>query len=258
MTERKITLEGVTNCRDLGGLEARDGKRIRSGLLLRSAGLTQATEKDLRTLTEDLRLTALIDLRTPGEREKKPDRVPRGAEYLPIPIFRLSMLGITHEKPLAGAPDVAIPEMDGMYRMMVSHPVCRESLGRILGRILTHDYEAGSVLWHCTEGKDRCGIVTALVLTALGIDRAAILADYLLTNEVNRPKAERYYREILAAGQAEADAAVVREAFLAKESYLLAAFSAIDETWGDRETYLREGLGLASGDIRSFREKVMR
>ena len=50
---------------------------------------------------------------------------------------------------------------------------------------MEHDFSKGCVLWHCTEGKDRCGLLSAVLLLALGVERSTILEDYLLTNHVN-------------------------------------------------------------------------
>ena len=82
--------------------------------------------------------------------------------------------------------------------------------------VMEHPADQGSILWHCTEGKDRCGLVTAMLLTALSVSREQIVEDYLITNEVNGPKAEAMYQKLLASGRGETVALSVREAYLAK------------------------------------------
>lgn len=72
-------------------------------------------------------------------------------------------------------------------------------------------------MWHCTEGKDRCGLLTAVLLLALYVDRRQIMEDYLVTNEVNEPKAEMYYQKILAAGRTKTEAVAVKICFLQKK-----------------------------------------
>ena len=70
----------IQNKRDLGGLKAKDGKTIRTGMLVRSANLSQAEENDLEGIS------TIIDLRSIGERTEVPDET-CGREYLPLPIF---------------------------------------------------------------------------------------------------------------------------------------------------------------------------
>lgn len=257
MNSRKMIFEKIQNVRDLGGLETLDGRRISSGLLLRSANLGEATEADVKKL-EEYGLAKVIDLRTVMERQEKPDIIPETVTYLPNPIFDESMLGISHEKEThEKQKQMLIPAMEDLYRMIVTDEVCRRNLGKAAQSVMEHDFAEGSVLWHCTEGKDRCGLLTVILLSALSVERGLIVEDYLLTNEVNAPKAEGYYQQMLAAGKAEAEAEAVKNAFLAKESYLNAAYAAIEEQYGDMDIYLREGLFLSAETISAFRQKVL-
>lgn len=253
-----IHFEGIQNARDLGGLRTTDGYAIRPGHLLRSANLAGATEADVLSLREKWRLSKVIDLRTGIERRERPDAEVRSADYLPIPVFDEQVVGVSHETG-AGASQIgaAIPNMERLYRMMVTDGSCRRNLGRAAKCVMEHDFAQGSVLWHCTEGKDRCGLLTMVLLLALRVDREQIMEDYLLTNEVNGPKAERYYRQMLAAGTAEREAEAVRDAFLAKASYLDGAFSAVDKQYADGEDFLCEGLYIPRASIAEFRKNVL-
>ena len=81
----------IQNKRDLGGLKTKDGKVIRSGMLVRSAKLAEAEEKDLKGIA------TIIDLRTEAEREESPD-LTCGREYLSVPVFNKMNEGISHEE----------------------------------------------------------------------------------------------------------------------------------------------------------------
>lgn len=258
MDNRRIIFEGIQNVRDLGGLPTTDGHTIAAGRLLRSANLADATPADMLNLQKNQRLARVIDLRTETERGERPDAAPEHAAYLPIPVFDEGLAGISHEKSL-GASQIGaiIPKMENLYRMMVTEESCRRNLGKAAKCVMEHDFAQGSVLWHCTEGKDRCGLLTAILLMALGVDRRQIMEDYLLTNEVNEPKAEMYYQRMLAAGKGETEASAVKDAFLAKQSYLDEAFSAIDEQYPDAETYLGQGLYIPNTLIEVFRKNVL-
>ena len=94
---------------------------------------------------------------------------------------------------------------EDLYRMIVATESCRKNLGIAVKTVMEHDFSEGAVLWHCTEGKDRCGLLAAMLLSALGVSREDIMEDYLLTNEVNAPKAEMYYQHMLMAGKSEAE-----------------------------------------------------
>lgn len=259
MNNRRINFQGIQNVRDLGGLLTADGHIIAPGLLFRSANLAEATQADIRNLHEKQHLAKVIDLRTEMERSERPDaELAEHVVYLPIPVFDERVAGISHEKNSgANQAGAIIPKMENLYRMMVTEESCRRNLSKAARCVMEHNFAEGSVLWHCTEGKDRCGLLTAVLLSALGVDRRQIMEDYLLTNEVNEPKAEIYYQRILAAGRSETEAAAVKDTFLAKQSYLDAAFSAIDEQYPDMDTYLCEGLYISNTTIEVFRKDVL-
>ena len=256
MDERWIELEGVLNARTLDGLPCADGKRVRPGLLLRTGKLVRATDGDVAALSERWRVSLVIDLRTTMERQQEPDRAIPGAERRELPVFDDRVIGVTHEKNRE-TPILPPPDMERVYRRMVYDAVCRENLGRSTRAVLEHDFSRGSILWHCSEGKDRCGLLAMTVLAALGADRETIMADYLLTNRFSAPKAERTYASMLADGEPPERAAGIRRAMRAERSFLEASFAAIDELCGGLPAYLTEGLGIPADTIRDFRARML-
>ncbi len=228
----------IQNRRDLGGTRTADGRVVRPGMLVRSAHLACARAEDLDGIS------SVIDLRTPGECREQPDSV-YGKEYLAIPVFDDITAGISHEH---GADSQIIPEMASLYRRVVTE--CTDSFRKVILAIIRHDFDTGAVLWHCTEGKDRCGLTAAMVLEALGVDRGTIFEDYLKTNEVNLPKA-REMREHLYATHGGAFADAVYQAYIADASYLEAAWDAMGKD------YLTLQLGLSEEELEGFRERVL-
>ncbi len=260
MKERRISFEGIRNCRDLGGLQSQDGRTVRSGLLLRSANLSGATAEDLRRLSGEYRMKAVIDLRTAMERRERPDLRADGAAYLPIPLFDERVFGISREEGTeAGGGPVKkqIPDMPSIYRMLVRDSDCRTNLGRAVRTIMEHDFDSGAVLWHCSEGKDRCGLVSAILLTSLSVDRETIAEDYLITNEVNAERARRKYREALEEGRGQAWADALYRAYIADRGFLDAAFREMGTDWSDAKHYLTEGLEIPLDTILRFRERML-
>ena len=252
--ERIIRLERIRNCRDIGTLVNKDGKAVRKGRMLRSAAPVSPSPKDLCDLKEKYRLSRVIDLRTAGEKHEHPDILPQDVIYIHNPVFADMRAGVTHEEETKR--NHSLPDMAYLYRLMMTEPACLKNLSGAVRIIMTHDYETGSVLWHCTEGKDRCGLVSMIIEMALGIDRKTIREDYLMTNLVNAPRAEAYYRETLVSTGREEMAAAVRDLFLAKDEYLDAALEAIDAYDSD-EAFLKEGLKIPEDILSRFRKQML-
>lgn len=253
--DRSIQLEGVVNARDLGGIINTEGKKIRDLCLIRSAKLGYASDEDKQTLTDVYRLKKVIDLRTSNEVAELRDKKISGVENLHMPVFDRVISGISHEENAKYLKSVQ--GMAGLYAIMVLEDECIRSFHDILKLIMKNDYEDGSILWHCTEGKDRCGLVSAFVLSILKVDYQTIKDDYLLTNIVNEPKAERLYQSMIRSGKTEAEAEKIREMYLAKEEYIDAAFIAINGKYGNIDNYLISGLKLDPELINSFRDEML-
>lgn len=228
----------IQNRRDLGGLQTIDGKQIRPGCLIRSAHLFQATEDDLAGIA------TIIDLRTPGERSQAPDQSWQ-KEYLSLPVFTDEQAGISHEQAIS---EQLLPDFRYLYGRLVNE--CTDSFRTILLAIMEHDYSRGAVLWHCTEGKDRCGLTTALILEILGVDRKRIMEDYLKTNLINLPKAIRIRERLLSTHGKEMAEDAFR-AYIADESYLQAAWNAMGEK------YISERLKISDDLVDRFRAAVL-
>ena len=229
----------IQNMRDLGGLRTADGRKIRPNMLIRSAQLAQAVEEDLE------HVAAVIDLRTIKEREEMPDLV-YSCRYLPMPVFDEFKPGVSHEEEAKQAPK--LPDMAVLYGILVRNYM--DSFRNILTAIMHHDFSEGAILWHCTEGKDRCGITTAMILELLGVDRDTIMEDYLKTNLVNLPKAAAI-REKLAAERGREFADSVYRAYIADEKYLRSAWEAIGDV------SLPEKLGISAEAVEAFRNTVL-
>ena len=229
----------IQNMRDLGGLRTADGRKIRPNMLIRSAQLAQAVGEDLE------HVAAVIDLRTIKEREEMPDLV-YSCRYLPMPVFDEFKPGVSHEEEAKQTPK--LPDMAVLYGILVRNYM--DSFRNILTAIMHHDFSEGAILWHCTEGKDRCGITTAMILELLGVDRDTIMEDYLKTNLVNLPKAAAI-REKLAAERGQEFADSVYQAYIADEKYLRSAWEAIGDV------NLPEKLGISAEAVEAFKNTVL-
>lgn len=179
-TDRWIDLEGAVNVRDLGGMPLRGGGVTRSGMLLRADTLQELTEGDVRRLL-DLGLRSVLDLRTPEEARREG----RG---------RLGELELGYVN-LAFIPDAVMLADDPGHAIVVAERVEQERVEHYLDYLrLAGPAVVAALEWladpddvpavfHCAAGKDRTGILAALVLELNGAERAAIVEDYARSNE---------------------------------------------------------------------------
>lgn len=251
-----IELEGLPNTRDLGGIRGADGRVIEPGRLIRSGELSDATERDLEVLVDEFALRTVVDLRTEQERREKPDPQDAldGVRFVDAPVLSMSTLGITREGGLKGALKMlqAVQEdpvrvMEDIYPSMILDEDSQRGFAKFFQAVLNADEE--SVLWHCTIGKDRAGLATALLLQALGVSREAIMADYLATNRYVQSHTsglldvlETYH----VADKLEKSLHVLNSA---DPRFLLSALDAAERAYGSLDAYLEQAVGV-SPDMR--------
>jgi len=175
--DRLIPLEGAFNFRDLGGYPAAGGRVTRWGALFRSDTLHELSPSDVSTLRA-LGLATVIDLRTPRELEQT-GRGPLEPE--PIRYRHLSVIRQEADGQVAGEA-MAAPDGDDLserylWYLEVGAPALAEAL-TILGEPASYP-----LVFHCAAGKDRTGVLAALVLDLLGVAPEVIVDDYLITAE---------------------------------------------------------------------------
>jgi protein-tyrosine phosphatase len=259
---RSLGLTGAPNARDLGGVSAADGRTIRSGLVFRAPALGRLTDGDVAALAR-LGLIDLLDLRHGSEIEMAPpDRLPAGPQVAHIPIFDPAhpvftyvsavLLGHDLNRYAALAAEGTPAAMLAIYRWFVRDPAARNGFGTALRRIAA---ASGPLLYHCSAGKDRTGWLTALLLAALGVDRPAIVEDYLLTNEVTAVDMDKVVDLLNARKGVPPD--VLRPVLDAAPEYLDAAFAQVDAEFGGLDRYLRAGLGLDDAELAGLRRRLL-
>lgn len=191
MKAKRIKLEKLLNTRDLGGYVGADGKILREKMLIRSGHLSHASDNDISVLVNDYNLKAVIDLRIDAEINEKPDKIPEGVEYIRIPLLDKAFLGITRDEYSLKSwfnlfeDKTKRPEdiFFTMYEFLVFGDRARELIPQVFSVFLKNN---DAVLWHCSAGKDRVGVITMLLLLALGVDKETIISDYLATNKFSR------------------------------------------------------------------------
>jgi len=184
--QRKLTLTGCVNFRDLGGYPGADGRSIRWRRLFRADGLTRLDEADCAQLA-GLGLATVIDLRTKGEVDER-GRFPEDAfevEYHHLPLT--DVLPPTEDLSRYDEPAF----VTSRYQQLFSEG--SSSLARAVQLLAEPD--ALPAVFHCSAGKDRTGILAALVLGFLGVPREVIVEDYALSAEAMIALLERLKQE---------------------------------------------------------------
>ncbi len=260
-----ITFEGLPNTRDLGGMPAADGRRIKPGCLLRSGALHHAASSDLERLRADLHLACVVDLRTTLEREKDPDpyrKLPQTAFY-DLPVLTGEAVGVTHEgdlgeelKKLAGTQIDIHRIVRSIYEHALVSPAGRIAYGSFLTIALENP--EGAILWHCTEGKDRAGLAAVVIERALGVTEQNVKADYLATNLFVRNHLEKMMDELAEKipGLRGLDNSI-DAAFYAFSDYFASAMASIDEAYGSFDAYLEKGLSFGPDKQAALRAKYL-
>lgn len=242
-----LSLEKVRNPRDIGGYVGYQGRKVKMHRLIRSGKISNITSKDEKFLL-DYGLTKIIDLRSPLECHKMPDSQIPGVEHLDISIAEddntnggkkdLDKVFATYRKDQYAG----FRMMCDRYRSHVIKEHAQNSLHQIL-EVLANTKE-GAILYHCSEGKDRTGIVTVMILYILGVDMETIRQDYLYSNYMldgYRAKRDRIIQE---KGGNLCLRANMRILGSVSDAFLDTSLIAIEKEFGGLDNYLREKIGL--------------
>lgn len=261
----RIELESLVNTRDLGDIQTKNGVKIKAKKLIRSGALSHCSHHDANKLKEEYNVSAIIDFRTKSERTQRPDRIIDGVEYIINPILQDSAFGVTRENEQKQELEDKIKDMvmnherlDGIKPMMeIYHQLaydeyCQSQYAQFFELLL--EEREGAVLWHCSAGKDRVGIATALLLTFLGVDEKTIMDDYMLTNDYVMPEAEKAGKALSAKLNNEEAGEMIKDMMLIREQYLESFFNGIKEKYGNFDTYASQILKMDANHIQRLKE----
>lgn len=179
------------NLRDLGDIES---SAIHKGIFLRSGKLSILTPNECAKLCAKYGVKCVIDLRTPVEAAEFPDPLPKGVDYLQIPLLKDATVGITREsgsdpmtiiRNLRKNPEqlkAMMPDFKTLYTDIVTDAYSRSLLDKAVSILRENAQQGLCTLFHCTAGKDRTGIVSMALLKSYGVSDVEIVKDYLRTN----------------------------------------------------------------------------
>ena len=256
-----IGLTSVHNARQLGGYPI--GKqRIKDNLLLRSAKISELSEEDSTLLCDKYKVQCVYDFRGKKESLSAPDVIPGNARYLSL------ALSFTGEESETDTKFENEQQMIGMLLQYADHPsvqaMCtsmydviffeessQEVYRKFFADLLTVDPKDGAVLWHCTQGKDRAGSASAMLLAALGADRELIMEDFILSKDYYDPMTSQIKTET------ESQKTVINTLISANPVIFEATLDKVDAKYGSLRNYLTECIGVTPEMMNVLRDRYL-
>jgi len=247
--ERDLVWDGCLNVRDLGGHRTSDGGETKFGAIVRSDSVSQLTEAGWQALVAH-GVRTVVDLRGDHEREEDPPR------ELPVDVVHVPFMEASEEEwneiapeieaASAAAPDVATSTRD-VYVIFLERFKANVAAGvRAVARA-----QEGGVVVHCAGGKDRTGLLTALLLHLVGVPEQEIAADYALSEERLRPRHEAWFEA------AESEEELVRLQRIAQTpaGSMLGVFHELERLYGSVDDYLLSA-GVEEEDLERVRSRL--
>ena len=239
-------LKNQMNFRDLGGIPAMDGRKLKQGLLFRRGDLFNRPPEDITRL-EEMNLATIIDFRAHREIAARPDkRVSTVKNCIHIDIFdvaRGKAEKFLEENNAAGMETVLIADY---RRMVTSH---QEDFRRFL--TILSDTDDLPLVYHCAAGKDRTGLATVFLLTALGVSMPCIMEDYMATNVFGKSYTDKIIRKVTESGL---NGEILRPLLEVRTAYFEAALDEIDRLSGSLQNFVE---GVLKADVEALRQKYL-
>lgn len=263
-----LTIKRKHNLRDLGGFYVGKDHITHSGIIYRSGSLYNLSNADALKI-EQSGISLILDLRTPIEIEEKPDTPIPGVVHIQTPFLTDSTIGITRQ---SGSDPVhiarklrkdkkelfkMIPDMEALYLKMVMDPVNQKQLGIAMNAIVTAVLDNKKVLFHCSAGKDRTGVLAALLLSVLGVSRTDVLKDYIRTNRSVYTGAVKKGLLIGAITHSFNAGLTAYQMFMAQQRHLIKTMSLIRKRYGSTDNFATEILGVSPENLKAFKQKMV-
>ncbi|UYQ91930.1 tyrosine-protein phosphatase [Chitinophaga horti] len=241
--KRAVKLQGAINFRDVGGYRTANGKTVKWGKVFRSADVSRLTDSDLQVMAAR-HINTIIDLRETKEAAKAPDRLLPYTDYTlsasseEVGDFMAAMRNLERGDSLMTTFYSKIDHFETKYKAMFQ-------------KLLVLP-DTSALMFHCTAGKDRTGVGTALFLNALGVPYATIEKDYLATDYYRAGANDQAIAMVKQMGIKEQ---VMKDMMGVRPEYLQATFNAIRKQYGTMDVFYKQVLGLGSAELKQLKAK---
>ena len=176
LSRRLINLDNTINMRDIGGYTGLEGRKTKWGRVIRSEALCHLSDSDFDALAK-MGIKHVYDFRDADKAQKTNERIPDGADYTNLPVLEGLDIDIK-DVDFAHDPKAIDKFFRKVYTLQVTDKAPQYA---VVLKTLTDEKET-PILYHCTNGKDRTGFMTALILLICGVPEETIISDYTLTN----------------------------------------------------------------------------
>ena len=255
---RFIELEGTSNFREIGGLKTSNGSKLKPGILFRSDELFKLTDNDLSTI-ETLNLKLIIDLRTPNECKLKPDRLPLNLslKVVNVPFFhqkrdynqlQIMWFLITNSRKINFEKFIKDHYLNNAFERTAE-------IGKVI--TLLSDENNLPVLIHCKAGKDRTGLLSAIIQLIAGVPLNIVLEDYLATNMYMKRKMEDAEKIIRRMSFFRVSSERIKPLLEVRLDYLNSVLNEIFSRYGTIEKYLIEACNLEEYSLQNLKNNLV-
>ncbi len=256
LAERKLSLQGTPNFRDLGGYETEDGRRLKWGKLYRSSKLSSLTDIDMHYVRR-LGVTLICDFRQVMEQELEPTSL--GEQHTPLLASLPVAPGSSHnfiENLHNGI--IAVSDAAGFMEEMNRDFVISQlpQYAEMFRLLLAGDQQ---LLIHCASGKDRTGFGAALILDVLGVSEDAITDDYLLTNKYLpvEQEIERLSGQFSDHTGEAVSEDILRPMLELRPEYIRACFEEIRKRYESKQHFFESALDLDDFRIEQLKDRYL-
>jgi len=245
-TKRLVHLQGALNFRDVGGYRTKEGKTVKWNKVFRSASIQKLTDGDMDSL-KARQIYTVVDLRGTREAAEAPDRLLAGTDYT-----------------LSPAGSDALPNNQQMIALLKNGNFLEDFYGKggikyfgerykpIFQKLLTLD-DNKAMLYHCTGGRDRTGMATALFLYVLGVPEDKIEADFTASNVYLERMMEKSYGPMAkGAGMTSEE---VKAKMALRPELLKIFFNTIKSQYGSVAGFMKKEMGIGSEEIKTLKDK---
>lgn len=251
VSERRIPLDKQPNLRDIGGLETKDGRRVKWGKIYRSGKLSDLDKGD-RALLTNLGIKTVCDFRSDVEQEKHPNNLPSGIRYIRYPIGEKD--GKSFQKLKKDVLKKRLKGKDAEQTFVKLMELFADSVSSHFQPVVDLLLDEGNepLIYHCSGGKDRTGYMSIVLLAAMDVDMKTIRQDYLLSNYYRQKANQKKIRQARLIGL---DQETLEYLFIVRDSYFDSVINTINDRYGDMDNYLEKKFGLTRAIRDQLKEK---